>query len=199
MFLVELNNLPGLIIAGISALRFRPLQIFQLNEFVFVSGELPRRFQFRPDFPRHPLTFRVRRRNDQGRFVLTDGRSVIRRQRFMPLVGIHFTELAGDELHGSAAKSYLKALAENKSVLLVSPTWAEIEAVTEKIRAELKSSGRLALDEKEFQVFDSLSWTEAQKRDARQYRPGIAIHFHRRDMVLKKGKRLRWSPWQMIH
>jgi conjugative relaxase-like TrwC/TraI family protein len=89
------------------------------------------------------------------------------------------TELGGNELHDSAAKSYLKALAENKSALLVAPTWAEIEAVTEKVRAELKSSGRLAREEKEFQVFDSLSWTEAQKRDARQYRPGMALRFHR--------------------
>src|SRR5208282_2453613 len=86
---------------------------------------------------------------------------------------------SGDELHGSAAKSYLNALAENKSALLVAPTWNEIEAVTEKVRAALKTSGRLAGDEKEFQVFDSLSWTEAQKRDARQYRPGMAINFHR--------------------
>ena len=83
------------------------------------------------------------------------------------------------DLHDSAAKSYLKALAENKSALLVAPTWNEIEAVTEKIRTALKTSGRLAGEEKEFQVFDSLSWTEAQKRDARQYRPGMAIHFHR--------------------
>jgi ATP-dependent exoDNAse (exonuclease V) alpha subunit len=98
------------------------------------------------------------------------------------------TELAGDELHGSVVKSYLKALAENKSVLLVAPTWNEIETVTEKVRAELKSSGRLALDEKEFQVFDSLSWTEAQKRDARQYRPGMAIHFHRRGHGFDKGE-----------
>ncbi|HEY5044047.1 MAG TPA: MobF family relaxase [Verrucomicrobiae bacterium] len=98
------------------------------------------------------------------------------------------TELAGDELHGSAAKSYLKALAESKSVLLVAPTWAEIEAVTEKVRAELKSSGRLALEEKEFQVFDSLSWTEAQKRDARQYRPGMVIRFHRRGHGFEKGE-----------
>jgi ATP-dependent exoDNAse (exonuclease V) alpha subunit len=98
------------------------------------------------------------------------------------------TELAGDELHGSAAKSYLKALAENKSVLLVAPTWAEIEAVTEKVRAALKTSGRLAGEEKEFQVFDSLSWTEAQKRDARQYRPGMAIHFHRRGHGFEKGE-----------
>jgi conjugative relaxase-like TrwC/TraI family protein len=83
------------------------------------------------------------------------------------------------DLHDAAAKSYLKALTESKSALLVAPTWAEIEAVTEKIRTALKTSGRLAGEEKEFQVFDSLSLTEAQKRDARQYRPGMAIHFHR--------------------
>jgi len=79
-------------------------------------------------------------------------------------------------------------LAENKSPLLVAPTWNEIEAVTEKIRTALKTSGRLAGEEKEFQVFDSLSWTEAQKRDARQYRPGMAIHFHRRGLGFEKGE-----------
>ena len=88
-------------------------------------------------------------------------------------------EFSDGNLHDSAAKSYLKALAENKSALLVAPTWNEIEAVTEKVRDAMKISGRLAGEEKEFQVFDSLSWTEAQKRDARQYRPGMAIHFHR--------------------
>jgi ATP-dependent exoDNAse (exonuclease V) alpha subunit len=72
--------------------------------------------------------------------------------------------------------------------LLVAPTWNEIEAVTEKIRTALKTSGRLAGEEKEFQVFDSLSWTEAQKRDARQYRPGMAIHFHRRGLGFEKGE-----------
>ncbi len=73
-------------------------------------------------------------------------------------------ELSDRQLHDSASQSYVKALAQNQSVLLVAPTWAEIEAVTEKVRATLKSSGRLALDEKEFSVFDSLSWTEAQKQ-----------------------------------
>jgi len=97
-------------------------------------------------------------------------------------------EFSDNQLHDSAAKSYLKALAENKSALLVAPTWNEIEAVTEKIRTALKASGRLADEEKEFQVFDSLSWTEAQKRDARQYRPGMAIHFHRRGLGFEKGE-----------
>jgi ATP-dependent exoDNAse (exonuclease V) alpha subunit len=97
-------------------------------------------------------------------------------------------EFSDGNLHDSAANSYLKALAENKSALLVAPTWNEIEAVTEKVRAALKSSGRLAGQEKEFQVFDSLSWTEAQKRDARQYRPGMAIYFHRRGYGFEKGE-----------
>jgi conjugative relaxase-like TrwC/TraI family protein len=88
-------------------------------------------------------------------------------------------EFSGDKLHSEAAQSYVKALAQNRSAVLVAPTWAEIEAVTEKVRAALKTSGRLAGEEKEFQVFDSLSWTEAQKRDARQYRPGLSIRFHR--------------------
>ena len=98
------------------------------------------------------------------------------------------TELSGDAIHNAAAKSYLKALAENKSALLVAPTWAEIEAVTEKVRTELKSSSRLVGEEKEFLVFDSLSWTEAQKRDARQYRRGIAVRFHRRSGDFEKGE-----------
>lgn len=89
-------------------------------------------------------------------------------------------ELPDSQLHAAAAQSYLKTLNENRSALLVAPTWNEIEALTEKVRAALKSSSRLVGVEKEFEVFDSLSWTEAQKRDARQYRPGLAIRFHRR-------------------
>jgi hypothetical protein len=97
-------------------------------------------------------------------------------------------ECSNDNLHNKVAESYLKALSRNQSVLLVAPTWAEIEAVTEKVRARLKTSNRLAGEEKELQVFDSLSWTEAQKRDARQYRPGITIQFHRRKAGFDKGE-----------
>jgi hypothetical protein len=73
-------------------------------------------------------------------------------------------------------------------VLLVAPTWNEIEAVTEKVRAAMKTSGRLAGEEKEFQVFDSLSWTEAQKQDSRQYNPGMAIRFHQRKADFAKDE-----------
>ncbi len=98
------------------------------------------------------------------------------------------TELPGNQLHDTAAQSYVKALAQKQSALLVAPTWNEIEAVTEKVRVALKTSGRLAGNEKEFQVFDSLSWTEAQKRDARQYRSGLAIRFHRQKTGFAKDE-----------
>ncbi len=97
-------------------------------------------------------------------------------------------ELPESKLHDAAAKSYLKALDGAKSALLVAPTWNEIEAVTEKVRAALKAAGRLSGDEREFQVFDSLSWTEAQKRDARQYRAGMAVRFHRRHGGFNNGE-----------
>jgi conjugative relaxase-like TrwC/TraI family protein len=98
------------------------------------------------------------------------------------------TELPDNKLHDSAAQSYVKALEQKQSVLLVASTWNEIEAVTAQVRSALKTSGRLAGEEKEFQVFDSLSWTEAQKRDARQYRPGMALRFHRGKGVFAKDE-----------
>jgi conjugative relaxase-like TrwC/TraI family protein len=98
------------------------------------------------------------------------------------------TESSNDNLHDKAAQSYLKALEQNRSALLVAPTWNEIEGVTEKVRAAMKTSGRLGSDEKEFEVFDSLSWTEAQKQDARQYHPGLAIRFHQRKAGFAKDE-----------
>ena len=44
---------------------------------------------------------------------------------------------------------------------------------------ELKARGRLGAEEHPFRVFDSLSWTEAQKRDVRQYRAGQVLRFHK--------------------
>jgi ATP-dependent exoDNAse (exonuclease V) alpha subunit len=98
------------------------------------------------------------------------------------------TQSSNDNLHDKAARSYLKALEQNRSALLVAPTWNEIKAVTEKVRAAMKTSGRLAGEEKEFDVFASLSWTEAQKQDARQYHPGMTIRFHQRKADFAKNE-----------
>jgi hypothetical protein len=107
-------------------------------------------------------------------------------------------ESSKDDLHDKVAHAYLKALAHNQSTLLVAPTWNEIEAVTEKVRAAMKTSGRLTGEEKEFEVFDSLSWTEAQKRMCGNTVPAWRSGFTVGTLVLPKTKRLRWSRSKMI-
>jgi len=92
------------------------------------------------------------------------------------------------QLYQKAADAYLSATKQGKSALLVSPTWAEIEAVTEKVRETLKTDGVVSPDEQVFPVFDSLSWTEAQKKNASQYEPGQRLRFVRKTRKFDRGE-----------
>jgi ATP-dependent exoDNAse (exonuclease V) alpha subunit len=91
-------------------------------------------------------------------------------------------------LYQRAADAYVAATKQGKSALLVSPTWAEIEAVTEKVRESLKADGVISQDESTRCVFDSLSWTVAQKKDARQFEPGQRLRFVRRTKKFERGE-----------
>jgi hypothetical protein len=51
------------------------------------------------------------------------------------------TEFGSDDIYDSAARAYLTSRRQNQSSLLVAPTWAESETVTETVRAELKATG----------------------------------------------------------
>ena len=92
------------------------------------------------------------------------------------------------ELYQSAADAYLSATKQGKSALLVSPTWNEIEAVTEKVRESLKAQGVIASEDETVTVFDSLSWTEAQKKSANQFEPGQRLRFVRRTKHFERGE-----------
>jgi len=83
------------------------------------------------------------------------------------------------QLYQRAADIYVSAIKQGKSALLVSPTWAEIEAVTEKVRESLRDDHQLGPDDQTFPVFDSLSWTVAQKKNASQFEPGQRLRFIR--------------------
>jgi conjugative relaxase-like TrwC/TraI family protein len=91
-------------------------------------------------------------------------------------------------LYQRAADAYASATKQGKSALLVSPTWAEIEAVTDKVRETLKAAGAVGEQEETVPVFDSLSWTEAQKKSARQYEPGQRLRFVRRTKKFDRGE-----------
>jgi conjugative relaxase-like TrwC/TraI family protein len=100
------------------------------------------------------------------------------------------TETSNDhgELHQCAADAYLSATKQGRSALLVSPTWAEIEAVTDKVRETLKAEGAISQREEAVPVFDSLSWTEAQRKNASQFEPGQRLRFVRRTKHFDRGE-----------
>jgi conjugative relaxase-like TrwC/TraI family protein len=92
------------------------------------------------------------------------------------------------QLYQRAADAYLSATKQGKSALLVSPTWSEIEAVTDKVRETLKADGVLGQQDEPVTVFDSLSWTEAQKKNASQFEPGQRLRFVRKTKKFERGE-----------
>jgi conjugative relaxase-like TrwC/TraI family protein len=91
-------------------------------------------------------------------------------------------------LYEAAAAAFLDARERGRSALLVAPTWGEIEAVTEQVRARLKRDGTVSGHEETVSVFDSLGWTDAQKRQPSSYAPGQRILFQQRSGVFRQNE-----------
>lgn len=100
------------------------------------------------------------------------------------------SEIANDvgQLYQRAADAYVSATKQGKSALLVSPTWAEIDAVTDKVRETLKAGGVISPQDESVAVFDSLSWTVAQKKSAREFEPGQRLRFVRHTKKFERGE-----------
>ena len=99
-------------------------------------------------------------------------------------------EVPAEERYQALAADYLQAVLDGKTALVVSPTHAEGTRVTERIRAELKAVKKLGTDEREFVQLKNLRWTEAQRADARSYRPGLVVQFHQNAAGFKKGEKV---------
>jgi hypothetical protein len=93
-----------------------------------------------------------------------------------------------DKLYQKAAEAYLQATVEGKQALLVSPTWAEIEAVTDEVRAQLREEKKIAAEEETFEVFDPVGWTDAQKQLTDHYEPGLRLRFVKNTTHFKAGE-----------
>lgn len=91
-------------------------------------------------------------------------------------------------LHQKAAADYWEATQRGKAALVVSPTWAEIAAVTEAIRAKLREQKQLAAKEEKVRVFDPVGWTDAQKRLVDHYEPGLQLRFVKTTAQFKAGE-----------
>lgn len=105
------------------------------------------------------------------------------------------SEVASDDRHRALARDYLAATRAGKTALVVSPTHAEGDAVTTLIRDARKQDGLLgAIDQRVF-ALRNLAWTEAERSDPAQYRPGLIVQFFKDAPGIKKGERLQIDGW----
>jgi conjugative relaxase-like TrwC/TraI family protein len=93
------------------------------------------------------------------------------------------------------ADAYLMAAAEkkpdgrSKSALVVSPTHAEANRITDAIRSGLMAQGKLG-EERIIKGWVPTHLTDAQKADATEYEPGDLLQFHQNAPGYNKGSRL---------
>jgi ATP-dependent exoDNAse (exonuclease V) alpha subunit len=70
------------------------------------------------------------------------------------------------------------ARGEARSVLVIAPTHDEIRSITHAIRQDRKNAGALGQGETLTQ-HTALTWTEAQKKQTKNYQPGHVLGFHK--------------------
>jgi len=104
-------------------------------------------------------------------------------------------QVPDDDRYKQLAAAYLSAAAEKKrdgtpkAALVVSPTHAEGNRITEAIRDGLKAQGRLS-KERIVNAWVPAHLTDAEKADPTQYEPAELLQFHQNAKGYKKGSRL---------
>ncbi len=104
-------------------------------------------------------------------------------------------QVEDSERYKQLSAAYLAAVAEKKrggqtkSALVVSPTHAEADRITQSIRAGLKAQGKIG-EERIVKGWVATHLTDAQKADSTEYEPGDLLQFHQNAPGYKKGSRL---------
>jgi conjugative relaxase-like TrwC/TraI family protein len=98
-----------------------------------------------------------------------------------------FTHIAQDY---AAVTRERKKDGKFKTALVVSPTHREGEQVTQAVRKELKASGRLGQEERDFLSLKNRGLTEAERGDTSQYRPGDLVQFVQNAKGYRRGERV---------
>jgi ATP-dependent exoDNAse (exonuclease V) alpha subunit len=96
--------------------------------------------------------------------------------------------------YAPAAKDYVAKLKstpeKEKGVLIVCPTHAEGDKITEHVRKAMKAQGMIDSSEREFVRLVPTQWTEAERGDRRQYIGDEVLQFHRNSGDFKAGERI---------
>lgn len=103
-------------------------------------------------------------------------------------------EIGDGDRHQILAKQYVDSVGNGKSTLVVAPTHAEANVVTQEIRSLLRDDGKLASTETALTQLRSLNLTEAEKGEPITYtsQVGSIVQFHQNVKGgFKKGDRYR--------
>lgn len=104
-------------------------------------------------------------------------------------------EIEDGEREKVIAADYLAAIEEKKkggelkSAIVVAPSHAEADRITDAIRAAMKETGKLG-EERQFSVWTPSHFTEAERRDAANYQDGDMLQLHQHMPGVKSGSRL---------
>lgn len=89
--------------------------------------------------------------------------------------------------HERICADYVDAIKKGKSALVISPTHKDGDAVTQEIRKTLRKNGKIGKKEIKALRYQSMSFTEAQKTDWRNYKPGHVVQFNQNVPGMKRG------------
>ena len=99
-------------------------------------------------------------------------------------------EIDTNEAIEQLSSSYLDAINENKSALVVSPTNRQAREVVKRIRVGLREQKEIVKADHPYPVFQNLYLSEAQKTDPRYFKTGQVLQFYQNMKQIKRGSRL---------
>jgi conjugative relaxase-like TrwC/TraI family protein len=92
----------------------------------------------------------------------------------------------------NVAADYMQAIGDGDSCVVVSPTHAEANAITDAIRAALRIAGKIGpvKDERQFTRLVQVNLSEAERKQAYTYQHGDVLVFHQNAKGYQKGDRI---------
>lgn len=135
------------------------------------------------------VNINVRQRGEYREFVnLVDGGRI---QEAFQVPGImeKVKQMDALSIPDALAKDYVEALQRKKTVAAVAPTNKECDLINESIHRRMKEVGLLG-EARKWEVLKNLGWTQAQRRDEAQYKPGLVVQFNKHVKGFALGERV---------
>jgi conjugative relaxase-like TrwC/TraI family protein len=99
-------------------------------------------------------------------------------------------EIDDEQRYAALAADYVATIEAGRTALVVSPTHAENQLITQQIRRSLQAAGLVADADRTFTVLENAGLTEAQRGDFVNYEPGQVLQFHQNAKGFTRGDRV---------